>query len=80
MLYPYWECYVECKGNREYTEVLPYHGESESMMEAYILAKHENESPMFYRATLIEKEPEKPKAHDGFWHLANQRYDDMAWL
>ena len=75
MEYPYWECYVECKGNREYRETLPYHGESESLMEAYILTKHESESPMFYRASLIREEPKKAEVHDGMWHLLRQHWD-----
>ena len=77
---PYWEVYVECRGGKEYTELLPYHGDKafsdeEHEMEEYILNKHAAEGPMFYRASLIEDEPE-PEKHDGMWHLQNQHYDD----
>ena len=71
----HWELYVECRGCKEYTEHVPYNGESTSEMEEYILKKHADEGPMFYRATLIdEEEAKKPKDQVSYveWCLMNQ--------
>ena len=76
----YWELYVECRGGKEYIEYAAYSGEKafsdeEHEMEEYILGKHADEGPMFYRATLIEEEkPEKPEGQVPYskWCLMNQ--------
>lgn len=73
-----WELYVECRGGREYVEYAPYKGEKpfseeEKEMEEYILGKHADEGPMFYRATLIDGS-KKPKGQVSYveWCLMNQ--------